>query len=79
MDPLAETLNEKRQQWRPEVADQVRERVTQIVGLADLDQLVIPHRPVRLGSMRGLIHIPDDFDTAFAEEIENMFYGENQE
>ncbi len=39
MEALVETLNEKLQQWRPETADQVRERVTEIIGLADQDLL----------------------------------------
>ena len=29
----------------------------------------------RLGFMEGLIKVPDDFDTMFADEIEEMFYG----
>ena len=32
--------------------------------------------PKRLGFMAGLIEVPDDFDTMFADEIEEMFYGE---
>ena len=30
----------------------------------------------RLGVLRGLIRVPDDFDTMGAEEIERMFNGE---
>lgn len=74
MDPLAETLNEKLQQWRPETADQVRQSLAKLIGQADQDQLAAPRRPARLGSMQGIIHVPDDFNTAFAEEIERMFY-----
>jgi prevent-host-death family protein len=29
----------------------------------------------RLGFLAGQISVPDDFDTMFAEEIEEMFYG----
>jgi len=29
----------------------------------------------RLGFLRGQISVPDDFDTMFADEIEEMFYG----
>ena len=29
----------------------------------------------RIGFMKGLIKVPDDFDTMFQEEIEEMFYG----
>jgi hypothetical protein len=30
----------------------------------------------RIGFLNGKIKVPDDFDTMFAEEIEEMFYGE---
>ena len=33
--------------------------------------------PRRTGFMRGQISAPDDFDTMFATEIEEMFYGGN--
>jgi len=39
MDALVETLNAKLSQWKPEVAAQVRERVTEIISLADQDAL----------------------------------------
>jgi prevent-host-death family protein len=29
----------------------------------------------RLGFMKGAFEVPDDFDTMFADEIEEMFYG----
>lgn len=35
-----------------------------------------PHKPQRLGFMRGKGKIPDDFDTMYAKEIEDMFYGD---
>jgi hypothetical protein len=35
MDTLAERLDEKLRQWTPEVADQVRRRITEIIDLAD--------------------------------------------
>lgn len=31
--------------------------------------------PQRLGAMEGLFTVPDDFDTMFQKEIEEMFYG----
>lgn len=35
-------------------------------------------KPVQpLGFLKGQISVPDDFDTMFAEEIEEMFYGES--
>ena len=35
-----------------------------------------PHTPQRLGFMKGRGKIPDDFDTMYAKEIEDMFYGD---
>lgn len=32
-------------------------------------------KPQRLGAMKGMFSVPDDFDTMFQEEIEEMFYG----
>ncbi len=34
-----------------------------------------PPRRSRLGGMRGQLSIPEDFDTMFQDEIEEMFYG----
>jgi len=31
----------------------------------------------RIGFMEGEFKVPDDFDTMFAKEIEEMFYGED--
>lgn len=39
MDALLETLNAKLHEWKPETAAQVRERVIEIIGLADQDAL----------------------------------------
>ncbi len=39
MEALLETLNIKLREWKPETANQVRERVTEIMGLADQDAL----------------------------------------
>lgn len=30
--------------------------------------------PQRLGFMKGMGKVPDDFDTLYAQEIENLFY-----
>jgi prevent-host-death family protein len=37
-----------------------------------------PERPMvrRRGFLEGQLSVPDDFDTMFAKEIEEMFYGE---
>jgi hypothetical protein len=39
MDLLVETLDARLRQWKPETAAQVRERVAEIIGLADQDVL----------------------------------------
>jgi hypothetical protein len=39
MDVLLETLNARLREWTPETAAQVRERVTEIISLADQDVL----------------------------------------
>ena len=39
MDVLAETLNARLREWKPETAAQVRERAAEIIGLADQDVL----------------------------------------
>lgn len=33
-------------------------------------------KPRRLGFLAGQISVPDDFDTMFQKEIEEMFYGQ---
>lgn len=39
MDALAETLDTKLRSWRPETAAEVRQRVTEVIALADSDVL----------------------------------------
>ena len=39
MDALIEILNAKLSQWKPEMAAQVREHLTEIISLADQDAL----------------------------------------
>ncbi len=39
MEALLETLNDRLHRWSPETADQVRERLSEIIGLADQDAL----------------------------------------
>ncbi len=39
MDALAEKLDSKLRIWRPETADEVRERVAEVIELADHDAL----------------------------------------
>jgi prevent-host-death family protein len=35
-------------------------------------------KPQRIGFMDGAFTVPDDFDTMFAAEIEEMFYGRDE-
>ena len=37
-----------------------------------------PAAPRRLGFMRGQFTVPEDFDTMYQEEIETMFYGDDE-
>ncbi|ABF39997.1 Prevent-host-death protein [Candidatus Koribacter versatilis Ellin345] len=37
-----------------------------------------PKKVKRLNAMPGVFTIPDDFDTRHQEEIEKMFYGEDE-
>lgn len=39
MDALVERLDEKLRQWNPDTAEQVRQRVVEIIDLADQDAL----------------------------------------
>ena len=43
--------------------------------LARLTPIESKPRVSRLGFMRGQFRVPDDFDTMFQKEIEEMFYG----
>jgi prevent-host-death family protein len=37
-----------------------------------------PPKRRRLGFLKGQISVPDDFDTVFAKEIEDMFHGDGK-
>lgn len=41
MDALVEKLDAKLRQWKPDLAEQVRQRVTEIIEMADRDVLDI--------------------------------------
>lgn len=47
MDALVEKLDEKLRQWQPDIAQQVRQYLTEIIELADQDALdILPSRIV---------------------------------
>lgn len=47
MDALLETLDAKLHKWKPQMAAQVRERVAEIISLADQDVLdLLPSRAI---------------------------------
>jgi hypothetical protein len=47
MDALAERLDAKLRAWKPDTVEQVRQRVAEIIEMADLDALdVLPSRVV---------------------------------
>lgn len=39
---------------------------------------LLPARKSRLGTLKGICHVPDDFDTLYAKEIEDMFNGKEE-
>jgi exonuclease V gamma subunit len=41
MDALAEKLDERLREWKPETAAEARERITEVIALADHDTLDI--------------------------------------
>ncbi|ACB51497.1 unknown [Crocosphaera subtropica ATCC 51142] len=43
MDALVEKLNNKLHQWKPDIAEQVRQYITEIIELADQDGLELLH------------------------------------
>jgi prevent-host-death family protein len=45
-----------------------------LVKVVPLDAPLV--QPKRFGFLAGQIKVPDDFDTMFADEIEEMFYGD---
>jgi hypothetical protein len=47
MDALTEKLGIKLQEWKPEISDQVRQYISEIIDLADRDVLdLLPSRTV---------------------------------
>jgi len=43
--------------------------------MATLNAYEEPEKDPRIGSLKGLISVPDDFDTWMSDEIAEMFYG----
>jgi len=43
--------------------------------LVTINAYEAPQKRLRRGFMKGLITVPDDFDTMMADEIAEMFYG----
>jgi hypothetical protein len=58
MEALIETLNAKLHEWKPETANQVRERVTEIIGLADQDALDLLRSRAREQEVLDLLDEP---------------------
>ena len=48
-----------------------------LVKVVPLDAPPTDRKPKRFDFLAGQIQVPDDFDTMFAEEIEKMFYGDD--
>jgi len=58
MDALAEKLDEKLRTWKPETAAQVRERVAEVMELADEDVLDLMRSRFREQEVLDLIDEP---------------------
>jgi hypothetical protein len=55
MDALAEKLDAKLQIWKPEIAAQVRERVSEVIALADDDVLDVMRSRAREQEVLGML------------------------
>ena len=53
-----------------------------LVTVVAVDEAAAPEvtgpRKRRIGFLKGQISVPDDFDTVFAKEIEDMFHGDGK-
>ena len=58
MDALAEKLDTKLRTWRPDTAAQVRERVSEMIELADSDGLDLMRSRVREQEVLDLLDEP---------------------
>jgi hypothetical protein len=58
MDALAEKLDSKLRTWKPETAAQVRERVSEVIALADDDVLDVMHSRAREQEVMDLLDEP---------------------
>ena len=58
MDALAETLDTKLRTWKPETAAQVRERVAEVIELADEDVLDVMRSRAREQEVLDLLDEP---------------------
>jgi hypothetical protein len=58
MDVLAEKLDSKLRTWKPETAAQVRERVAEVIELADDDVLDVMHSRAREQEVLDILDEP---------------------
>ncbi len=58
MDALTEMLEMKLRTWKPETAAQVRARITEVIGLADIDALEMMRSRAREQEMLDLLDEP---------------------
>ncbi|WP_430250574.1 type II toxin-antitoxin system Phd/YefM family antitoxin [Neorhizobium sp. DAR64860/K0K1] len=53
-----------------------------LVTVVAVDEAATPEvtepKKRRIGFLKGQISVPDDFDTVFAKEIEDMFHGDGK-
>ena len=59
MDPLAERLEAKLRTWEPDPAAQIRERVAELMELADDDVLDVMHSRAREQEVMDMLDEPE--------------------
>jgi hypothetical protein len=59
MDALTEKLESKLQQWKPEIADRVRQSILEIIEMADRDVLELLHSRTVEQEVLDLIDEPE--------------------
>ncbi|MCX6606841.1 MAG: hypothetical protein NTV52_25110 [Acidobacteria bacterium] len=58
MDALAERLEAKLRTWNPDTATQIRERVAELIELADQDVLDVMHSRIREQEVLDILDEP---------------------
>ncbi|MEB2844808.1 type II toxin-antitoxin system prevent-host-death family antitoxin [Rhizobiales bacterium RZME27] len=71
-------LLEKAAKGEPFVVAQEGKPSLKVVTVEEVELIEAPKKKRRIGFLEGQFSVPDNFDTMFAEEIEEMFYGKSK-